>query len=253
MIIDTHAHYDDKRYNKDRDSILQSLPKEGILSVINIGADIRSVKMSIALAQKYPHVYATIGVHPHYVKHLKPEDEKFLEEVTKNKKVVAVGEIGLDYYRDLSPRDQQMEWFLKQIEIARRNDLPLVIHTRDATNDTYTTLKASKMNKGVIHAYSGSVEMAEKFVDLGFHLGIGGVLTYKNVKQLPEVIKAIPLEYLVLETDAPYLTPEPMRGKRNMSQYLTYVVDKISEIKQISTDTVEEKTTENAKKLFSLA
>ena len=252
MIFDSHAHYDDERFNEDREAVLEKIQKEQVSRVINIGADLNSSLKSIELAKQHDFIYAAIGVHPHDVQDLKEEDLETLLGLAAHHKVVALGEIGLDYYYDNSPREIQKLWFREQIQLAKGIELPLVIHSRDAAEDTYHILEEAGAHElgGVIHCFSYSREMAERFVDLGFYIGIGGVITFPKAKKLLEVVKHIPLNKLLIETDAPYLSPEPFRGRRNDSGYLKYVIQKIAEIKAVSEEEVTKVTYDNAMKLF---
>lgn len=250
MIYETHAHYDDERFDGSRDELLGSLPAAGIYRVINVGADMPSSRESIALAKKYPYIYAAVGVHPHDTENMTDMDIDELKRLTEYEKVLAVGEIGLDYYYDADFKDKQQHWFARQLDLADEVGLPVIIHSRDAAQDTFDIIKASKVRSGVIHAYSGGVEMAFDYIDMGFYIGVGGVVTFKNAKKLVEVVKNIPIEQILLETDSPYLSPEPLRGTCNNSQNLKYVVQKISEIKQIEPDFVIETTRKNAERLF---
>ncbi len=254
MLFDTHAHYDDDAFNEDRDTIIDKLQTQGVGAVVNIGASMKSSEQAICLANKYSFFYAAIGVHPDEVGSLTEKDMEWLLEKTANKKVVAIGEIGLDYFRDNSEKEIQEKWFQKQIEIARKVKLPMIIHSRDAAKDTIDILKKEEAEKigGIIHCYSYSKEMAKEYLDLGFYFGIGGVVTFKNAKKLKEVVMYLPIENILLETDAPYLAPVPFRGKRNESSYLTYVAEEIANIKGLSRDIVIEKTEENAKKIYQL-
>lgn len=214
MIFETHAHYDDGRFDEDRDEILSTLIDNGVEYVVNVGADYNSSIESIKLSEKYNFVYAAIGVHPHDVKELTEDTITKLKEKSKHEKVVAIGEIGLDYYYDNSPRDIQKKWFERQIELAKEVKLPIIIHSRDAAKDTLDIIKCTNAENvgGIVHCYSYGEDIAKIYVDKGFYIGIGGVVTYKNAKKLKEVVEYIPLEFLVLETDAPYLTPVPYRG-----------------------------------------
>ncbi|HCC06537.1 MAG TPA: hydrolase TatD [Clostridiales bacterium] len=254
MIFDTHAHYDDGRYNEDRDQLLGNLKDSGVELVVNCGVDIKSSTRSIKLAEKYNFIYASVGVHPHDVKSLKDEDIQVLKELAYNKRVVAIGEIGLDYYYEHSERELQKVWFDTQMKLARELNLPVIIHSRDASEETFEIIKQNNYQglKGVIHAYSQSLEMAYEYINMGFYIGIGGVITFKNAKKLVEVVSNISIDNIVLETDCPYMTPEPNRGKRNDSTNLKYVVSKISNIKGISEEEVIKITTDNGKKLFSI-
>ena len=255
MIFDTHAHYDSERFQEDREAVLKGLKEKKIGAVVNIGTDLKTSRYAIELCKKYDFIYATIGVHPHEVKDMREDDLEHLLMMSTFPKVVGIGEIGLDYYYDFSPRATQRLWFRSQLTLAKQLELPVSIHTREAAQETFDILMESEVGKhcgGVIHAYSGSAEMAEDYVKAGFYLGIGGVLTFKNGRKLAEVVERIPLEHLVLETDAPYMTPEPHRGKRNDSSMLSYVVDKIAEIKKITPDEVEAITWNNACRLWNI-
>lgn len=250
MIFDTHAHYDDERFDEDRYTLVEEMHSNGVCNIINVGADIPSSKRSIDLAKKYDFIYAAVGVHPHEADNMTDKDIEILTDCANFTKVVAIGEIGLDYYYDLSSRKNQRYWFERQLELAYSLDLPVIIHSREATQETFDIIKNSKVRKGVIHAFSGSTEFAKLYTDMGFYLGIGGVVTFKNAKKLVEVVKNIDLDKILLETDAPYLSPVPVRGTRNNSQNIKYIADKIGEIKQISAEIVVEKTRENANVLF---
>ena len=253
MIFDTHAHYDDSQFEKDRDMVLASMPELGVGTIVNVSASYDSCRQAVALAEKYPFVYAAVGIHPDEVGALNEETFAEMKKLFQHKKVVAVGEIGLDYYWDNEPHDVQQEWFIRQVELARELDLPVLIHSREAAADTMYVMKTYAQGlRGVIHCYSYSREMAEEYVKMGFYIGIGGVVTFKNAKKLKEVAKAVPLKRIVLETDCPYMAPEPFRGRRNQSSYLRYVAEKIAELKDISTEEVIAVTEENARKLYRL-
>lgn len=254
MIFETHAHYDDDRFAEDREELLQSLVQNGIGAVINSGASVDSTRATVALAKKYDHVYAAIGVHPSEIKHL---DEAFMDWMKTQavwEKTVAIGEIGLDYYWDKEPQVQESQryWFGRQIELAREMKLPIIVHSRDAAADTMQVMKEHHAQEipGVIHCYSYSKEMAMEFIQMGYYIGVGGVVTFKNAKKLKETVAAIPLERILLETDCPYMAPEPHRGKRNSSLYLPYVIEEIAKIKGISAEEVEKVTEANARALF---
>ncbi len=255
MIFETHAHYDDDRFDEDRDALLRSLPEAGIGVVINSGASVESTLDTVALAEKYPHVYAAVGVHPSEIAQLDESFMDWMKEQTKWDKTVAIGEIGLDYYWDKEPEVQKMQryWFGRQMELARETKLPIIVHSRDAAADTMQVMKEHHAEDipGVIHCYSYSKEMALEFIKMGYYIGVGGVVTFKNAKKLIETVEAIPLTRILLETDCPYMAPEPYRGKRNSSLYLPYVVEKIAGIKGVSMEEVERVTEENARKLFS--
>ena len=261
MIFDTHAHYDDRKFKADRHELLSSLKANGIGRVVNIGADIESTRRSIALAKEYDFIYAAAGVHPSDVDCLDDRTFQWLtwaveESVEEKGKIVAVGEIGLDYYweKDQERRNRQKYWFERQMELARSTGLPVVIHSREAAKDTWDMMQALKCEDigGVIHCYSYAVEMARNYLNKGFYLGIGGVVTYKNARALKEVVQYAPIDRIVLETDCPYLTPEPNRGKRNSSLNLPYVVDAIAQLKGISREEVEEITWNNGVNMYRM-
>lgn len=252
MYFESHAHYDDTRFEEDRVEILEGLKEKGVDYVINIGADMASSKMSIELAKEYPFIYCSVGVHPHEVEHMAQGDIDKLKEFANNEKVVAIGEIGLDYYYDLSPRELQQKWFKKQLQLAQELDLPIVVHSRDACAQTFEIIKEHPDLRGVIHCFSGSKELAKEYVKRGFYIGIGGSLTFKNARKTVEVVQEIPIEFLLIETDSPYLAPVPHRGKRNDSSYLVHVVEKIADIKGITPEEVAKITMQNAKNLFKI-
>ena len=250
MYFESHAHYDDERFDDDRDELLASFPAEGIETVVNSSSDIASSRASIALAEKYPFFYASVGVHPHEVSKMREADIDTLRELSKHPKVVAIGEIGLDFYYDLSPRDDQRYWFKRQLALAEELDMPVIIHSRDASQECFDIISASNVRKGVIHCYSGSAPMAQDYADMGFYIGIGGSLTFKNNKKTVEVVEKLPLEKILIETDSPYLAPVPYRGRRNDSRLLKYVVEKISEIKNVPEIDICNITKNNAVELF---
>ncbi|WP_250278261.1 TatD family hydrolase [[Clostridium] colinum] len=252
MYFESHAHYDDERFNEDRHQVLLSLKEHNVGYVVNIGVDMKSSYNSIQLAEKYDFLYASVGVHPHEAKSVKEEDYKTLEKWLQHDKVVALGEIGLDYHYDFSPRDIQRQVFKKQLKICENVTKPVIIHSREASQEVFDIIKDSKVRKGVIHAYSGSLEMALEYIKMGFYIGVGGVLTFKNANKLLKMVENIPLEAILIETDSPYLSPVPVRGTRNNSQNLKYIVEKISEIKQIDKEKVEKITLETAKEFFCL-
>lgn len=256
MIFESHAHYDDEKFNNDRDLLIQELIRGRICTIINVGASIESTKMSIVLAEKYEHVYAAAGVHPSEVSELNEKTFDWLRKQTKHEKVIAVGEIGLDYYWDKEPEVQKRQrmWFERQLELARECQLPVIIHSREAAEDTMKVMKKARAEEipGVVHCYSYSPELAAEFVKMGYYIGIGGVVTFKNAKKLKETATRIPLTKILLETDAPYMAPEPHRGERNHSGNLIFVAEKIAEIKGISVEEVEEVTKQNAKNLFGV-
>ena len=255
VIIDTHAHYDDAQYDPDRGELLAGFPAQGVGRVINASAEYEDLDAVLQLTETYSHVFATVGVHPTEVMALEREGDAAMarmEALCAREKVVAVGEIGLDYHYDEPPRDLQERWFRAQIAMAKRVGLPVEIHSRDAAADTLRILKETDAcaNGGDMHCYSYSLEVAKQVLDMGFYLGIGGVVTFKNAKKLKEVVAYMPLDRILLETDAPYLAPEPHRGTRNSSAYLTGVVEEIARLKEISPERVIEATCENARRLF---
>lgn len=255
MIFDSHAHYDSEQFKEDRNEVLMSLPKNGIQYVVNVGASMRSSVTTVELTKKYDYIYGAVGVHPNETKDLTEEDIRTLEKMVEdNKKVVAIGEIGLDYYWDEPERDIQKQWFESQIELARKVKLPLIIHSRDAAADTYEIMKTTHCEEmgGVIHCFSYAKEEAVKYLNMGFYLGIGGVVTFKNAVKIKEVVEYAPLDRILLETDCPYLAPTPNRGKRNSSLYLPLVVEEIARIKGICEEEVIEATYQNAKSMFHI-
>lgn len=252
MIFESHAHYDDDRFKKDRHIILAKLKNEGIDTIINVAANLRSSVKSIELAKKYDYIYAAVGVHPHDVKTMREEDLETLIGLAAYNKVVAIGEIGLDYYYEFSPKEIQKLWFREQINIAKAIELPIIVHSRDAAKDTYDLIMETKAEEigGVIHCYSGSKEMAMEYVEKGFYIGVGGVVTFPKANKLKEVVAAIPMDKILLETDCPYLAPVPNRGKRNDSSNLKYIAAEIAKIKNITIEEVIKATYKNGQDLF---
>ena len=253
-IFDTHAHYDDEDFDADRYELLESMKEHGVGTIVNIGANMRSCKTTLALAEKYPFVYGALGVHPSDCGTMTEEDIQWIKANAANEKIVAIGEIGLDYYWDNVERDVQKKWFVRQLEIAKETGLPVIIHSRDAAQDTLEIMKAEHKDTtgGVIHCFSYGVEMAREYLNMDYFIGVGGVLTFKNGKKLKEVVEYAPMDKLVLETDCPYLAPVPYRGKRNSSLYLTHVVEEMAAIKGMSVEEVIRVTAENAKRLYRL-
>lgn len=256
MLIDSHVHLDDRRFNKDRDQLINNLEKDGVELVVNIGSDLKTSEASVDLADKYEPVYAVVGVHPHSAAEYNDKVEDRLRELANHKKVVAIGEIGLDYYRDLSPRDIQIDVFKRQLDLAKDLDMPIVIHSRDASQPVFDILKEFKENNTdmdiLIHCYSDSVELMREYIKLGCYIALGGTTTFKNSRVPKEVAKQVPLERLLLETDCPYLTPEPMRGKRNEPKYVDYVADMIADLRGIKKDEVVLQTAFNARKFYRI-
>ena len=283
MIFDTHAHYDDDWFDEDREALLRGLSSRGIGTVVNVGASMRGSRESVALAGAWPFVCAAVGVHPDHAPQMTEADIAELRALAGNDKVVAIGEIGFDYghedelteeERD-AQRAAQEYWFRRQLALAAELSLPVIIHSRGAEGDTLAVMKeyaeafagdsgfaiggervsfsGNEFRGGIIHCFSGSPETAEAYRKLGFHIGVGGVITFKNARRLPDVVVSAPMSQIVLETDAPYMAPVPFRGKRNDSGYLPYVVAKIAEIKGIPEDEVIRITEANARELFGLA
>ena len=252
-IFDSHAHYDDEQFDADREELLGSMKEGGIGLIVNAGSTIASWDKIVGLTEKYPFVYGAVGVHPDEVGEL--DEEKFLRmaELLDRDKIVAVGEIGLDYYWDKEKHDLQKEWFVCQLGLAREKEMPVIIHSREAAADTFEIMKQHAAGmKAVIHCYSYSPEMAREYVKMGYYIGVGGVVTFKNAKKLKQVVQEIPLESIVLETDCPYLAPVPYRGKRNCSLYLPYVAEQIAELKGTTVEEVIQQTEKNSRELYGL-
>jgi len=253
MFIDVHAHYDDKQYNSDREEIIAKVKESGIDIIINSGANVKSSQRSSELAKKYDFIYATVGVHPHDAERTPEDTIDILSGLLKNPKVAAIGEIGLDYYRNFSNKESQKYWFKKQMDFAAEVKYPVVIHDRDAHGDCLDMVKLYKDKvRGIFHCYAGSTEMAKELIKLGYMFSFGGVATFANAKSCHESVRNIPIEYIMLETDCPYLAPYPHRGERNDSGYLHLTAKKIAELKNISVEEVAQKTSENARRCFRL-
>lgn len=254
MIFESHAHYDDRRFDTDREELLASMQEQGIETVINVGSDLEGVKKTLALAGQYGFVYGAIGIHPSEISDLDEETYEWLREQCIHPKVVAIGEIGLDYYweKEDEVKRSQRYWFCRQMELAREQGLPVIIHSRDSAEDTLKIVQGihGEQIPGVVHCFSYSPEMAEEYIKMGYYIGIGGVVTYKNARKLKETAARIPLGHILLETDCPYLSPEPERGKRNTSMNLKYVAKEIARLRGISYEEVVEATRENARRLF---
>ena len=255
-IFDTHAHYDDEAFDTDREQLAGNLEAGGVLAVTNIGANLETSRRTVCLTQRYDFFYGAVGVHPSDTNELEGTDgmAELKEMAENNRKIVAIGEIGLDYHYEDTDREVQQRWFIRQMELARELSLPIVVHSRDAARDTVDIMSREKAGEigGVVHCYSYSREVAGEFLDMDFYFGIGGVLTFKNAKKLREVVEYVPIERLVLETDAPYLAPEPFRGKRNSSLFIPYVAKAIADIKGITEDEVYRITWNNALKLYRI-
>lgn len=250
-IFDSHAHYDDKRFKGDRHSLLCSLKENGVVGVTNIGCDMKSSHSSVDMASKYDFVYATVGIHPHDAKSFKQKDLLELQSLTKEKKVVAIGEIGLDYHYDFSPRAEQQKTFEAQLEMATDLDIPVVIHSREATQDVMNLLEKYRP-KGVVHCFSGSVETAQAVLALGMYIGFTGVVTFPSAKKIQGVIDICPLDRMLIETDCPYMAPTPFRGQRCDSTMLGYVAEKIADVKGLDPCEVINSATENTKKVYEI-
>lgn len=252
MIFESHAHYDDEAFNEDRDELLKSMPGNGIGYIINVGSSLKTTETTVELTEKYPYIYGAAGVHPNETGELNEDNFSWLRQQCGKEKIVAVGEIGLDYYWDEPDHETQKKWFERQLDLAREVSKPVIIHSRDAAKDTYDIMRAKKAKEigGVVHCYSYSPEMALDYVKMGFYIGIGGVVTFKNGKKMKEVVEVLPIERILLETDSPYLSPEPNRGKRNSSLNIPYIAKQIADIKDLSYEEVVDITCKNAKELF---
>lgn len=252
LIFDSHAHYDDKAFDEDRHSLLASMPQQGVCGIINAATDIKTSRFSIELAQKYPYIWATVGVHPEECVNAPKDYIDVLKQLLNNKKAVAIGEIGLDYYWEEIPRNVQKRIFEEQLVLAKETNYPVVIHDREAHGDTMELLRKYKPT-GLMHCFSGSVELSREVIKLGMSISLGGVVTFKNARHSVEVAKEIPLDKLLLETDCPYLTPVPFRGKRCDSSLIKYTAEKIAQVKNISVEELLTATKENALKLFNIS
>ncbi|SJZ80328.1 TatD DNase family protein [Pilibacter termitis] len=254
MIFDTHTHLNVKDFLGEEEEVLARARENGVTELAVVGFDKETIEKSLELSARFPNVYSIIGWHPTEAGSYSDEIENWLAPLYENEKVIAVGEIGLDYHWMEDPKDVQERVFRKQLEVARKLQLPFCIHTRDALEDTYEILKDENAGKigGIMHSFSGDVAWAEKFLDLGLYISLSGVVTFKKAQELQEVAKMVPLNRLLVETDAPYLTPTPFRGKRNETGYTRYVVEKIAELRKMSVEDVARMTTENAHRIFGL-
>ena len=252
LIFDSHAHYDDETFDQDRGEILRNLPAQGICRIVNVGADLQGCRDAVALAAAYPYIYAGVGIHPECVNDTPDEALNEVGTLLDAPKVVAVGEIGLDYhFEDNAPREVQREWFAKQLALANRRGFPVIVHDRDAHGDTMELL-CKYRPKGVVHCFSGSVEMMREVVRLGMYIGLGGAVTFKNARVPVEVAAAVPLDHLLLETDAPYMAPVPYRGKRCDSSMIAKTAERIAEIRQMPVEELLKATQQNASRLFGI-
>ena len=252
MFVDTHSHLNFPDFSEDYPDVIARAKKAGITVILNVGADLSTSKRAIELAQKEKICYAAVGIHPTSANNLKDEDYQELEELAQKKKVVAIGEIGLDYFHNSTPKEIQKRSFEMQILLAKKLNLPVIIHNRDAHQDVLAVLKEKEVKKGVMHCFSGDINLAQKVLSLGLHISFTGNLTYKKNEDLRAVAKEIPLKKLLLETDCPYLPPQPRRGKRNEPGFLTYTAEELAKIKGISLEELGEITTKNAKGLFGI-
>lgn len=254
MIFDSHSHIDSSKFDDDRDLVIKRAKENGVTHILNPGADLESSMRAVELAQANEHVYAAVGVHPHEAKDMDDAMLRMIEHLAQKPKVVAIGEIGLDYYYDFSDRPSQKKWFIEQIRLAKRLKLPVIIHDRDASADVLEILKAENaFETGVLmHCFSGSAELAKQYVKLGAMLSIAGPVTFKNARKTVEVVEAVDLEHLLVETDAPYLSPEPKRGKRNEPMFVTYTVAKLAAIKGLTPEAVAKATMDNALRFFKI-
>ncbi len=250
-IFDSHAHYDDKKFDDDRDELLSSLFKNGVCNIVNCGSDLRSSITSLNLASKYNEVYAAVGIHPHEAESIGKNDLTLIADMLSDKNCVAVGEIGLDYHYDFSPRDVQRDIFEHQLQLAKEFDMPVIIHDREAHEDTLNLLKKYKP-KGVVHCFSASSEMAQEIVKLGMYIGLGGAVTFKNAKKPLSVAATVPYDRLLVETDCPYMAPVPHRGERNDSSLIPFVAQVIASVRGINPQQVLDITCQNAKELFCI-
>lgn len=254
MLFDSHAHYNDRRFNDDLDEVLSSMQENNVAMILNSCSNLEEIPYIFEICEKYPFIYASVGIHPHDAEGLSEQDMDRLIKYAENPKVKAIGEIGLDYFYDNSPRDLQRKWFMRQVEVAKQIKMPVIIHDRDAHKDCMDILRSADIRDigGVFHCYSGSVEMAKEILDWGMYIAFGGSLTFKKSVRPVEAAKYVPLDRILIETDCPYLTPEPHRGKRNSSLYIHYVAEKLAEIKGVSVEEIESATFENGKKCFNI-
>lgn len=254
MLFDTHVHLNADQFEEDREEVIKRARAAGVKNMVVVGFDRKTIPLALEIAESHPDIYASVGWHPVDAIDMTEEDLKWLEELTEHPKVVALGEMGLDYHWDKSPADVQKDVFRKQIRLARKVGLPIIIHNREATQDIVDILKEEHAEEvgGIMHCFSGSPEIARECVHMNFYISLGGPVTFKNARRPKEVAKEIPLDRLLIETDCPFLAPHPYRGKRNEPAYVKLVAEKIAELKGISLEEVAEKTTRNAKKLFDL-
>lgn len=251
-LFDTHAHLDDRRYDGDRSEVISSLPHEGVALVCNIGADLEGSRAAIALAQQYPFVYASVGVHPYDAEEMTEADLEELRQLAASPKVVALGEIGLDYHWEECRREEQKYWFSRQMELAGELDLPVIIHDRDAHADTLSVLRQFPKVKGIMHCYSGSAEMAKEVLELGYYISFSGTVTYKNARKVAEAALIVPDDRILIETDSPYLSPDGYRGKRNEPKRVEVTCRKLAELRGVSFEEMAALTMENGKRIYGI-
>lgn len=252
LLFDTHAHLNDKSFDKDRDALIEEIRGSGVTNIMDIGADIESSKKALSIAEKYDFIYAAVGVHPSDVSGMTDADLDIIRELAKDEKVKAIGEIGLDYHYDDADREEQKKWFIKQLNLADELGLPVVIHDRDSKGDCINILREMKVKNAVMHCFSGSAETARQLVKMGLMISFTGVLTFKNARRAVEACREIPLERLMIETDCPYMAPEPHRGERNHSGYVRFVAEKMAAVKGVSYDEICRITYENGRRFFNI-
>jgi len=252
MLIDSHAHLEMKEFDHDREKVVERALQAGVDFVITVGTNLMLSRKAVELAEKHENIYATVGIHPHDV--VKTDNKTFdnLLELAHRKKVVAYGEIGLDFFRNISPQEKQIDLFGRQLELAKELQLPVIIHDRDAHEQTLKMVKASGLRRGVFHCFSGDYDMAKQCIDLGFYISVPGVVTYDKAKTIQDIVRHVPLSSMLLETDAPYLAPIPHRGKRNEPSFIIHTAKKVAELKSLSLEEVAQATTKNAKSLFHI-
>jgi TatD DNase family protein len=254
ILIDSHAHLEMPEFRKDLEEVIQRAKESGVKYIFTVGTEKKDWKRALEIAQSHPFIYAILGIHPHNAKEIDDLTYETLKGLCQNEKVRAFGEIGLDFYRNLSPREIQLNRFREQIALARELKLPIVVHDREAHQETLEVLKSEKAEEfgGIIHCFSGDYEMARECMDMGFYISVPGSITFKNAEPFQEIVRKLPLEFLLVETDAPFLTPVPFRGKRNEPGYVRYTAEKVAEIKKVPIEKVAEVTTKNAMRIFGL-
>ena len=252
MLIDSHAHLEMKEFDHDREKVVERARQAGVGFIVTVGTNLALSRKAVELAERHENIYATIGIHPHDVVNTDNKTFDALRELAQRKKVVAYGEIGLDFFRNISPQEKQLDLFSRQLELAKELQLPVIIHDRDAHEQTLKIVKASSIRCGVFHCFSGDYNMARQCIDLGFYISVPGVVTYDKAKTIQDVVRHVPLSSLLLETDAPYLAPIPHRGKRNEPSFIIHTAKKVAELKSLSLEEVAQATTKNAKSLFHI-